>query len=310
MTESTWSPSKPIAAIFGLVFQAFAFLYVGRAKWFWFYLVIGLILGFVGTLTAPGTLVTKLFEFGAISVSFALVCAVHAFLLASNYQGGNRKWYANVGLVLLAVVGFYGAILLTRVFIIEPYSLPAKSMSPTLEPGDHILVSKLGYGNYYSAHVRLGKSQPTKQPQRGDIFVFQYPENPGIPYVKRIIGVPGDKILYLGKELRLFVSCTNAIQDCVGQNAVTREQDGSGSRQDSIVITETLDGVTYSTLIDSNRPNLYQLYFSQPGSRKGEWTVPEGQYFVLGDNRDNSRDSRYWGFVPADHIIGKVIFKW
>lgn len=184
------------------------------------------------------------------------------------------------------------AVLVLRSFLVEPFRIPSGSMMPTLLVGDFILVNKFAYG------VRLPvintKILDTGEPARGDVMVFRYPKNPSIDYIKRVIGLPGDKVSYYNKQL--FIN---------GEPAKQELQDtfigvGSGvSMSGAKRRLEHLLGVDHNILIDENR-----------GTLEGEFTVPEGHYFVMGDNRDNSNDSRYWGFVPEENLVGKAFMIW
>ena len=183
-------------------------------------------------------------------------------------------------------------VLILRSFIAEPFRIPSASMMPTLLIGDFILVNKYDYG------IRLPvintKIIENKTPHRGDIIVFRYPEDPSIPFIKRVIGLPGDHISYYDKTL--FINGKPMKQEILG----TYHAVGSGKMMDGVSLRkEDLETVQHKILVDMERY-----------SREFEGTVPEGQYFVLGDNRDNSKDSRYWGFVPDKNLIGRAFMIW
>lgn len=184
------------------------------------------------------------------------------------------------------------AVLILRSFLIEPFRIPSGSMMPTLLAGDFILVNKFSYG------IRLPvidtKIISVGEPERGDVLVFRYPKNPAIDYIKRVVGVPGDRIAYYNKQL--FINGEPAVQTGLG----TYEGIGAGvSMSGAQVRSEKLSGVNHNILIDEGK-----------GTVEGEFRVPEGQYFVMGDNRDNSNDSRYWGFVPEENLVGKAFMIW
>lgn len=184
------------------------------------------------------------------------------------------------------------AVLVLRSFLVEPFRIPSGSMMPTLLVGDFILVNKFAYG------VRLPvinrKIIDVGEPERGDVMVFRYPKEPSIDYIKRVIGLPGDRVAYYKKQL--FIN---------GQPATQQRQEsyagvGAGvSMSGTQLLREDLLGVQHDILIDDGK-----------GSLEGEFTVPQGQYFVMGDNRDNSNDSRYWGFVPEENLVGKAFMVW
>jgi len=177
-------------------------------------------------------------------------------------------------------------VLLLRSFLAEPFRIPSGSMMPTLLIGDFVLVNKYNYG------IRLPvlnlKVVDNGEPQRGDIVVFRYPEDPRQPYIKRVIGVPGDRVEYRDKVLYI-----NGVE-------MTQEDPGAGpTPAGSVEYRERLGEVEHSILVD-------------PRGRDDDYstTVPERSYFMMGDNRDNSRDSRAWGFVPEENLVGRAFLIW
>lgn len=202
-------------------------------------------------------------------------------------------------------------VFLLRSFLVEPFKIPSGSMIPTLQVGDFILVNKFTYG------IRLPiinkKIIALNEPQRGDVMVFHYPENPSMDYIKRVVGLPGDEIVYRNK--RLWVN---------GEEQL-RQPDGDYNYVESGLqfvhaerYLERLGTKTHALLLNPEMPSLHfagvvEFPFRQNCSYNEEGLrciVPAGHYFMLGDNRDNSRDSRYWGFVPDDMIVGKAFFIW
>ncbi|MGE0386899.1 MAG: signal peptidase I [Gammaproteobacteria bacterium] len=183
-------------------------------------------------------------------------------------------------------------VLLLRSFLAEPFRIPSGSMMPTLLVGDFILVNKFGYG------IRLPvvnlKVLPLGAPERGDVVVFRYPEDPSTPYIKRVVGIPGDRVRYVDKIL--YVNGREVTQD--GQGVYVGAGAGAGSTG-ALVREEDLSGVRHRILITEDA-----------ASFDVELTVPDESYFVMGDNRDNSRDSRYWGFVPDRNLVGRAFVIW
>jgi signal peptidase I len=179
-------------------------------------------------------------------------------------------------------------VLLLRSFLAEPFHIPSSSMVPTLLIGDFILVNKYDYGIrlpvLHTKLVNIG------EPKRGDVAVFRYPRDTSEDYIKRIVGLPGDHIVYRNKTL--YINGVEMKQDLVGPYT-GRDADGA------LLSHEHLGDVTHDVL---TVPGQY--------SQEGEWTVPAGEYFAMGDNRDNSSDSRYWGFVPEQNLVGKAFFIW
>lgn len=185
-------------------------------------------------------------------------------------------------------------VLVVRSFVVEPFRIPSGSMMPTLSIGDFILVNKSAYG--IRLPVLNSRILDIGSPQRGDIAVFRYPENPKIDFIKRIVGVPGDRIAYRNKVL--YINGKLAAQQYLGGYV------GSGS---GAVMTgsrrfhEELSGVEHEILVMPGR-NVFGGDF--------DYVVPEGHYFAMGDNRDNSRDSRAWGFLPEENLVGKAFLIW
>lgn len=178
-----------------------------------------------------------------------------------------------------------------RSFIVAPFKIPSSSMLPTLEVGDYIFVLRYPYG------LRIpmtGMQFFDDAPKRGDVAVFDFPEDRSIDYIKRIIGLPGDMIRYDGNKL--FVNGGEVPREYLGERAYMM---AAGGVDVSSHFIETLPPeLDHSILVKSS------------SIRDGEWTVPEGQYFALGDNRNNSRDSRFWGFVPQSHLVGRAAIIW
>ena len=183
-------------------------------------------------------------------------------------------------------------VLLLRSFLVEPFRIPSGSMMPTLLVGDFILVNKYTYG------IRLPvvdiKIIEIGSPKRGDIVVFRYPEDPTTPFIKRIIGLPGDHVVYNKK--RLYINGKQVPIKPLG----TYTGDGSGVMMTGARwFKEVLEDANHDILLAPNR-----------GSLDANLIVPQGNYFVMGDNRDNSKDSRYWGTVPDENLIGKAFMIW
>ena len=183
-------------------------------------------------------------------------------------------------------------VLILRSFLAEPFRIPSASMMPTLLIGDFILVNKYTYG------IRLpvfnNKIIEMNKPERGDIVVFRYPKDPTVDYIKRVIGLPGDKITYDNKKL--YVNDKPIDYQSLGfYQGVGQGSDMTGSEQ----LLENLTGIKHNILVRHDAD-----------SAEGTYIVPENHYFVMGDNRDNSNDSRYWGTVPEDNLVGKAFFIW
>jgi signal peptidase I len=202
-----------------------------------------------------------------------------------------EPWYVDYSKAFFPVLLI---VLLLRSFVAEPFRIPSGSMMPTLLHGDFILVNKFTYG--LRLPVLHTKVFDNRLPQRGDVIVFRYPENTALDYIKRVVGIPGDRIEYRNKTLYINGEvCEQAPNGVfVGMG---RDQSENRSR----IIVEQLAQIEHAILINEQRSGYHS---------EGSWVVPEGHYFVLGDNRDNSRDSRFWGFVPEDHLVGKAFAIW
>lgn len=185
-------------------------------------------------------------------------------------------------------------VLVLRSFVIEPFRIPSGSMYPTLQIGDFIAVNKFSYG------VKLPVVQttiiPISEPERGDVVVFRYPSDPDVDYIKRVVGLPGDEVSYIGRVL--FINGKPVNTEFIGRYEGT---DSGAVMNGAAVIKETLDnGESHQVLLDTDKSSLDMQTV----------VVPEDHYFMLGDNRDHSNDSRFWGFVPARNLKGKAFAIW
>ncbi len=194
-----------------------------------------------------------------------------------------REWLES--LLMIAALA-----IVIRSFIIAPFKIPSSSMIPTLEIGDYLFVLRYPYG----FRIPMTDIQLMSRPaSRGDVVVFVYPDDKSKDYIKRIIGLPGDRIVY--KDNRLSV---NGVEMPLKQEGKRGYFMADGTLDVSMQFEEDLNGVKHKVLRKK-----YSI-------RDGVWVVPEGHYFVLGDNRNNSRDSRFWGFVPQSYLIGRAAVVW
>ena len=203
-------------------------------------------------------------------------------------------------------------VFLFRSFFIEPFRIPSGSMMPTLLSGDFIAVTKWSYG--IRDPLTNKTLIETGKPERGDVVVFKYPEDTNVDYIKRVVGVPGDEVIYRNKKIYLRKACTaDRCDSPVGlevEEIGTYSEESFGFAENYILFKEKLGKANHEAMINPRAPEFLQYYYRQPGSTLGSWVVPEGHYFVMGDNRDNSRDSRFWGFVPEGYLIGKTVGIW
>jgi signal peptidase I len=215
-----------------------------------------------------------------------------------------QPWWLDwtAGLFPVIVVVF-----ILRSFLFEPFKIPSGSMIPTLHIGDLILVNKFHYGiRLPVANTQLTQGTPV---QRGDVMVFRYPPKPSVDYIKRVVGLPGDEVAYLNKSLTINGKPvpTEVMPDFFDDSTMRYHKQRR----------ETLGAKPHQTLQDDDRPAFVPGADSFPGRENCNYTVegvtckvPAGHYFMMGDNRDNSLDSRYFGFVPNANIVGKAFFVW
>ncbi|MBC5791157.1 signal peptidase I [Providencia sp. JUb39] len=226
-------------------------------------------------------------------------------------------------------------VLVVRSFIYEPFQIPSGSMMPTLLVGDFMLVEKFSYG--LKDPITQTTLIETGKPNRGDIAVFKYPKEPNVDFVKRVIGLPGDKIIYNpeAKELTIYPNCadnkcteklpvtygplepsewtmvfenSSVVDNQYGNYQIPIDQALPNNSLRQYGRSEKLDTVTHQILTINNY--ITQSKYVQPGLPLNEWIVPEKHYFMMGDNRDNSSDSRMWGFVPEQNLVGRAVFIW
>ena len=213
-----------------------------------------------------------------------------------------QPWWVENSVSIFPVIAF---VLILRSFIYEPFQIPSGSMMPTLLVGDFILVEKYAYG--LKDPVWRTQLVETGKPERGDSIVFKYPPQPNIDYIKRVVGLPGDTIRYSSrKEICIQAKGTSSCKPVKLSNVEESQfiQDGVPLIQ----LNEQLGDVEHQILVNPLRRDRVHAY--QPRNGVNEWVVPAGHYFVMGDNRDNSSDSRYWGFVPEANLVGKAVAIW
>ncbi len=218
-----------------------------------------------------------------------------------------RPWWLEYTAGFFPVVVF---VFVLRSFVFEPFRIPSDSMVPTLEDGDLILVKKYAYG--LRLPVVYTKILDTGTPQRGDVIVFRYPPNPSQDYIKRVVGLPGDRIEYTA-EKRLLINGVEAEKKPIDRYFY--EKRGMFLPQSM----EKLGDVEHRVAVSNRMTMLLERDFAHTDPQACSYahdhqslkcTVPEGKYFVLGDNRDNSQDSRFWGFVPVENIKGRAFLIW
>jgi signal peptidase I len=227
-----------------------------------------------------------------------------ALLRRRRAAGAKQPWWVEYSVSFFPVILI---VFLLRSFLVEPFKIPSSSMVPTLLVGDFILVNKYTYG------IRLPvvnkKLIPIGAPERGDVMVFRFPQDPSLDYIKRVVALPGDRVEYRNRRLSIN-----------GTPVPLRQVDDYLSRermQFSRRFVERLDGTEHEILLEDDMPGAYAPAPAFPFAGNCNYnmsglacTVPPGHYFVMGDNRDNSSDSRVWGFVPDENIVGRAFFIW
>jgi signal peptidase I len=239
------------------------------------------------------------FDFSSILFAATLACGLIALVdmlfwrkkrIQRELEGSKEKEplfveYARSFFPVLFLV------LVLRAFIVEPFRIPSGSMEPTLNTGDFILVNKFTYGLKWPVIHRT--FWPVGKPEQGDVIVFRYPVNPRMDFIKRVIGLPGDEIVYKNKTL--YINGMELPKDYIGEATFF---DGMGQ---SVTVTEWNENIFGLE---------HEIYQRASQGQDIRVTVPDNHYFVMGDNRDDSDDSRGWGFVPEENLVGRAFAIW
>ncbi len=299
-------PNKWVAGILALLLSPFVgLLYAAKLRWAFVYFIV--LAGAASTFFWSGGSSIAALLFPLIT----LAGVVHAFLAAARYPVGSprpiySKWHGLLGILFL----FFTLVVFVRAFLFEPFRVASGSMLPTLEAGKHVIASKWGYGNNSAYGITVRKGEISAQVNRGDVMVFVFPaSNERLEYLMRVVGLPGDLIEYKAKSLSI-----NG-QPAIYQNLGTYDYVTHAGDLVSVNLrSESIGTSTYRVLNTPDMPAIFTDHVSNfPGKEhciyRGDGfscRVPDKHYFMLGDNRDASNDSRYWGFVPQGHIVGKV----
>jgi signal peptidase I len=300
-TETYKRPSRRVAALLGFFLPPLGMLYVARPGLAAIYFALTLVIGTINFLVLREPEWTLV----AAALVVSLVCAVQAYRFARDFREVRRPWYSHGPGLAFVIVTFIGMVTGSRAWLYEPFREMSASMLPSIEPRAHLIVKKYGYGNYRTYTIHFARGPITSELSRGDVVVFESPENRSVDFIKRIVGLPGDTVAYFSK--RLWVNDQEVPRKQI-QDYVQKDRLGG-----SLQFLERLGESEYPILIDAEAkfippvrsfPLIDHCTFTKEGM---SCRVPPGHYFVLGDNRDNSSDSRLWGFVPAENIVGKVL---
>lgn len=278
-----WKPKVWVATLLGLFAPPLGFLYLVK-PWAALVCFVAATGAAVLDLSRPAAI------YGFLPPWFMVLWVVVVFtafqcnnLARFGEPISHRKWYSRWWGLLSIFAGYFTVALLLRSFVIEPFRLPSASMYPSVLEGEYFLIKKWGYGLYGSYGIIISRTEPTEPISRGDILVFRLPQDEQVSYVKRVVGLPGDHVVLAG--MQLTVNGKQIETTCpVNQPQVT-------------ICLETVEGSEHGT-----------AYFKDRSAADADVVVPAGHYFMLGDSRNNSRDSRYIGFIPARNIVGRLVY--
>ena len=299
-------PSKWVAGVFAFLFPPLGMVYLAKPRWaILYFLTLVLIIGiFFG--------INPSISIASLAALVVLGGVIHAVWAASRYpEGLPRPLYSRGYIVLVMYILFSTTVFLARAFLFEPFRVASGAMLPTLQPGKLVIARKWGYGNNSAFGMTLRRGHVNAHIERGDVLVFVYPAaSEHMDFLMRVVGLPGDLVEYRKKTLT--INGKPAVYRDAGTFDFTRHD---SSHVTATVRAEKIGAVAHQVMTLPDSPAIHAESIGEfPNKRNCEFNgegfscrVPNKHYFMMGDNRDASNDSRYWGFVPEDHLVGKVI---
>jgi signal peptidase I len=300
------TPKPWLAALLNIVLSPFGLLYAGQGRLAMLFFVVQGAIGITAFVSGDNVVAIL----GVLQIVLIVIGATIAYRRAGAAVSQPRPWYARWRGMLLIVISMALVTTLVRMFLYEPFKSPSTSMLPTIGIGDRILVQKIGYGHVSTFGLHLASLPHTSALERGDLIVFDRPLKPPETYIKLVVGLPGDRVVY--RDGRLIV---NGQDTCVSQLADFMDPELPRFWRQ---YRNRLDGVQFDTLAEKESdgralkarpeaPDIPLIDRCVYTNEEIRCEVPAGHYYVMGDHRDNSVDSRYYGFVRADQVIGKVV---
>jgi signal peptidase I len=299
LTSKKWKPNLALLIMLTIFFLPLSFAYLNKFRFFVLYFFAYVTSALLSSAYSYEPLYPQIF------LAVIIIGSIHLILIYKHSKDDyTRKWYSKPkGLIALLALTLIIPVFVIRIFLVEPFRIPTGSMEPNLNIGDLIFVNKLGFGNITAFGYRLWQGGVTANFERGSILIFLHPDGDNVAHIKRVIGFPGDEILIRDKQVYIRKDCERKNKKCKFKK-LKRVKVTENSLTDEAIFMETIDNKSYQI-------KLYPIVIEEQGSYNMSavrLTVPEGHYFFLGDNRDNSNDSRFWGYVPEENLIGILDF--
>lgn len=277
-----WRPKRWIATVLSFFLPPMGMLYLQRPWFALIYLLAGLLIPLTAISWSSLQNASNDLAAGLANWVVGIVAAIHAYRIASAAEPtATRRWYSRWYGLIAPWAAFAIVVFLIRSFFYEPFRIPSEAMYPTLPEGSFIFAKKWGYGDYSTFGVPFIRTEPTAEVTRGEVLLFRVPRDPDTVYVKRVIGLPGDQVVCSKEQIVV--------------NGTPIAARPLNSREPYRFVRETIDGVSFTV-----------AHLSVVPAADCDLTVPEGHYYMLGDNRENSKDSRHIGPIPRGNLLGRV----